>query len=391
MTQMRATGVPGAPRPGNAPTPPLPRYPPSHLSMAELARRAMMLLLILLISYAALRGIHILLEAFAGVLFAIFLTTLAEWLRKATGIAYHGALTFVVLALVALMCGLGWLLANRVAMQVSELTQQLPRSFQEIQDYLKEYAWGRLLLQEMPRTTASLGQQIGGFSRLTGLVASVAGFLEAVVVIFVVGIFGAAEPELYRKGVLHLVPARNRGRVDEALDAVVYNLRSWLVGQFILMVLIGITTSIGLWLIGVRLALLLGLITGIMELVPYIGAWLSAIPAALMALLLGPSELVMTLGLYLGLHLLEGYVLVPFIQKRAVEMAPALTLVMQVLLGELLGFLGLFVAAPLTVVFVVLVKMLYIEDALGDETVEVPGEAENGKAGSEQRTLNANP
>jgi predicted PurR-regulated permease PerM len=186
--------------------------------------------------------------------------------------------------------------------------------------------------------------------------------------------FGAGEPNAYYQGVLHLVPARDRSRAAEALDAAIYNLRYWLVGQVALMVLIGATTSLGLYLMGVPLALVLGCITGVMELVPYIGAWLSAIPAALMALLVGPVEVLMTLGLFLGLHILEGYVLVPLIQKRSVELAPAFTLVMQILLGRLLGFLGLFVAAPLTVVLVVLVKMLYVEDALGDQTVEVPGE-----------------
>jgi predicted PurR-regulated permease PerM len=114
-----------------------------------------------------------------------------------------------------------------------------------------------------------------------------------------------------------------------------------------------------------------------LELVPYIGPWLSAIPAALMALLLGPTELLMTLGLYLGLHVVEGYVLVPLIQRRTVKLAPALTLVLQILLGSMLGILGLFVAAPLTVAMVVLVKMLYVEDALGDQSVDVPGEPDN--------------
>jgi len=335
------------------------------------------LVLILGMFYAALQGIHILLEAFAGVLFAVFLSSLADWLGQKTGIRYGWALTLVILALAVITCGVGWLLANRLAMQIAELTQQLPKSFAEVQEYLAQYSWGRMLLEQVPRTTSSLGREIGDFSRLTGLVSGVASFLEALVVILVVGIFGAAEPEVYKRGILHLVPPENRQRAAETLDAIVYNLRYWIVGQVALMVMLGVTTSVGLWLIGVPLALALGFITGVMELVPYIGAWLSAIPAALMGLLLGPTELLMTLGLFLGLHVLEGYVLVPLIQRRAVEMPPALTLVMQVLLGRLLGIMGLFVAAPLTVVMVILVKMLYVEDALGDQNVDVPGEPGN--------------
>src|SRR4029077_13399958 len=110
-----------------------------------------------------------------------------------------------------------------------------------------------------------------------------------------------------------------------------------------------------------------------------VGPWLSAVPAALVALMLSPYHLMMTLGLYLALHILEGYVLLPMVQRHEVHIPPALTLVAKVLLGELLGVMGLFVAAPLTVSSVVLLKMLYVEDALGDEAIDVPGEAEKEK------------
>ena len=80
------------------------------------------------------------------------------------------------------------------------------------------------------------------------------------------------------------------------------------------------------------------------------------------------------MALFLFLHVLEGYVLLPLVQRRSVHLPPALTPVMQVLFGELLGFLGLFVAAPLTVTVVVLLQMLYVEDTLDDQAVEVPGE-----------------
>jgi predicted PurR-regulated permease PerM len=209
---------------------------------------------------------------------------------------------------------------------------------------------------------------------LTGFVSGVAGFLEATIVILVVGIFGAAEPDLYKAGLFHLVPSRQRRRVGEALEAVVFNLRHWLVGQLTLMVILGITTAAGLRLIGMPQALTLGIMAGILELVPYIGAWLSAVPALLIALLEGPQYVLYTAGLYLFLHLLEGYILHPLIQRRAAHLPPALVLVSQAVMGEMFGPLGLFVAAPLTVAIMVLLGMLYVEDTLGDETVHVPGE-----------------
>jgi predicted PurR-regulated permease PerM len=142
------------------------------------------------------------------------------------------------------------------------------------------------------------------------------------------------------------------------------------------MVAISLTTMAALWLLGIPLALVLGLIAGLMELVPYVGPFLSVIPAALVAVLVGPVHLLAVLGLYLALHVIEGYILEPLVQRRAVLLPPALTILMQVLLSDLLGMLGLFVAAPLTVTGMVLLKMLYVEDTLGDQSVTVPGEAE---------------
>src|SRR5437588_3934909 len=115
------------------------------------------------------------------------------------------------------------------------------------------------------------------------------------------------------------------------------------------------------------------MLAGVLKLVTYSGALVSAVPAELFAMFLGPEIVAYTLGLYLLLHLLEGYVLLPLIQQRAVHLAPALTLVAQVLLGKMLGILGLFVAAPLAVVVMILVQMLYVKDMLGDEDVHVPG------------------
>jgi predicted PurR-regulated permease PerM len=210
---------------------------------------------------------------------------------------------------------------------------------------------------------------------VTGLIAGLADFVEASLVILVVGIFGAANPALYRHGLLRLVPPRHRRRAEVTLDAVGFNLRHWLLPQFVLMIAIGTTCALGLWLIGVPQALTLGVIAGILEMVPYVGAWLAAVPAALIALLLGPEYVVYTLGLYLLLHLAEAYVLAPLIQQRAVHLPPALTLVAQVLLGKMLGILGLFVAAPLAVVVMVLVQMLYVKDTLGDVDLHVAGES----------------
>jgi predicted PurR-regulated permease PerM len=333
-------------------------------------------LLLLALAYLLWRGLNVLLQAFAGVLFAVFLCGLAEWLRDRTRLSYGRALVVVLVVLFVVTGVTGWLLANHLAWQAQELSARLPGSLERVREFLDERPWGRALLEQEPQARESLARG-GRFQDFGGVLSGVTSFLVTLLVVLCVGIFGAAEPGLYRAGLLHLVPPPQRRRGAEAIDALAFNLRWWLVGQVFLMLLMWGTTTLGLLLIGVPYALVLGVIAGLLELVPYVGPWISAVPAALIAMTVSPTHLLLVLALYLVLHVLEGYVVLPLVQRRAVHLPPAVTLVAQVLLGELLGVLGLFVAPPLTLCAVVLLKMLYVEDTLGDHRVDVPGEPGN--------------
>jgi predicted PurR-regulated permease PerM len=132
------------------------------------------------------------------------------------------------------------------------------------------------------------------------------------------------------------------------------------------MSLVGILTALGLWLLGVPLALILGLIAALLEFVPYIGTILSAVPAILLALLQGPMQALWVVLLYFVIQSIESYLLTPLVQQRVVSLPPALVLAAQVLMGVLFGAWGIILATPLTAALLVLVQMLYIEDILGD-------------------------
>lgn len=345
------------------------------LGLADFTWRVVVLLLLLGVAYLLWRGIHVLLLTFAGTLFAIFLCSMSDWLSRQTGMRYGWSLTIIVVVLVLVIGGLTCIFANLLMNQLLKLEQQVPQSLNQIRGYLESTPWGHQVLEKAPQVAESIDPG-GMFARLSNLVSGLLSFLMACLVIVIVGIFGAAEPEQYKIGLLYLVPAPQRSRVDQALDAVVFNLRAWLVGQLVLMVMMGVTTAVGLWLFGVPLALTLGLMAGMLEIIPYLGPWISVVPAALIALPVGSQTVVMVLLLYLALHLVEGYLLIPLVQRRAIHLPPALTLMAQILLGELSGIMGLLVAAPLTVSVVVFVKMLYVKDALGEQTVEVPGESD---------------
>jgi predicted PurR-regulated permease PerM len=133
------------------------------------------------------------------------------------------------------------------------------------------------------------------------------------------------------------------------------------------MVLIGGLTALGLALIGVPLAITLGLVAGALNFVPYVGPLLSFVPAALIALLQGPHVVVWVLVLYVLVQVVESYLVTPLVQQRAVHLPPALIITAQVVLGLVFGGVGLLVATPLTAAAVIVVQLVYVEDALHED------------------------
>jgi predicted PurR-regulated permease PerM len=185
------------------------------------------------------------------------------------------------------------------------------------------------------------------------------------------GIYGAAEPQVYKRGFLHLIPLSSRDRVNSVLAEVGETLRWWLIGKFISMMVIGVLTMVGLWLMDVPLALILAIIAALLTFIPNVGPILSAIPAVLLGLMDGIGQAASIALLYVGIQTVESYVITPLIQRKTVLLPPALTLSSQVLMGVLFGGIGLALASPITAATVVAAKRLYVEDALGD-TLEAP-------------------
>jgi len=147
-----------------------------------------------------------------------------------------------------------------------------------------------------------------------------------------------------------------------------------------LMLINGSLTTAGLWLLGVPLAVSLGMLAGLLNFVPNFGPWIAAIPAVLIGFLQGPQQALNVALLYLVLQTIDGYVLTPLIDRRSVELPPVLTITAQVLLGLAFGFIGLLLASPLAAVVMILVKMVYVEDVLGDHVMDDEYEAKKKKA-----------
>ncbi|MGE0082689.1 MAG: AI-2E family transporter, partial [Thiohalomonadaceae bacterium] len=176
----------------------------------------------------------------------------------------------------------------------------------------------------------------------------------------------AAEPDLYRRGMLRLLPIRSRAGAEALLDEIGGMLTRWMFGQFVSMSTIGLLTWLGLSLLGVPLAATLGLAAALLTFIPTIGPILAATPAVLVGFSVEPLLALWVVLLYLVVESLESYLVTPLVQRQVVHLPPVLVLGAQLLLAILYGLLGLFVAAPLAVAVMVLVKRLYVEGVLGD-------------------------
>jgi len=319
--------------------------------------------LLVLLWYA----IDVFLLLFIGIFVAVLLRAPADWLAARTGWSEGLTLGLVVFVLVALLAGGGFLFGRTVVDQSWQLTQQLPKVIDKAQERLRRTEYGKQVVEatEAPPPEAS-AQMVGKGLRLAG--STFAAFGSFVVVLFL-GIFLAWQPQAYAEGFARLFPQRRRKRVREVLEAIGHVLKRWLVGQMVLMTIVGTLTGIGLALLGVPFALPLALFAGLSEFVPYVGPIVAAIPAVLVGFAEGPQLALWVAGLYLAIQSIESYVLTPLIQHRAVFLPPALLLFSQVVLGVTAGPLGVIVATPLAAAGLVAVNKLYVEDVLGDKSV----------------------
>ena len=329
-------------------------------------------------------GFRLLLVIFGGLLFGVLLNGLTHLLQHRTSLSYGWSFGIVVIVLVGLLGFLGWLIGGQIASQADELAQKIPEAIQALTASIREFTWGEWLLSNLPsfeeasQTSSDAqnsGSNGGGTAQpLARFFAATLGSLTNLVVALLIGIYAALHRKLYAKGLLHLVPSRQKERAKEVLHAVIHALRWWFVGRFASMAAVGALTAVGLMILGVPLALTLGLLAAAFSFVPYVGPLFSFVPAILMGYLESPQTALYVLGLMMLVQFLESYLITPLIQKRAVSIAPVLLISAQLLMGTAAGILGVLVATPFTVMVVVLVQLLYVEDMLGDRDVEVLGE-----------------
>jgi len=323
-------------------------------SRHEFALRVAIVLGMAVAGLAAWRLLDLLLLFYAAVLVAILFHALAEALSSVTRLPVHGSLAAVVAASFLLVVGLVALFGVEVTHELKALASRLPAAWQSLQIRLEPFGIDPQGLEAIKARLID-----GTDASALGEVATTALTATGGLLLALVGAaYLAAQPATYRRGLLLLVPRWRLRAAARLLDAVVSALKRWLVGQLLVMVAVGLMTGLGAWAIGLPSAAALGLIAAVLEFVPYVGPILTAVPALLLAIAISAETAGLTLGMLLIVQQLEGYILTPLVQNRAVALPPALTLFSIFAMGVLLGPAGVLLAAPLTVSGYVIVRHL---------------------------------
>jgi predicted PurR-regulated permease PerM len=300
---------------------------------------------------------------FAGLLLGVLLHGSAAWLARRAGWHYGPSLATVGVAVLLLLVGSGYFLLTSISQQLSELVDRLPEALGQVRSAVASNPLGQRVMEAISGGTESAG---GDAAPLLAVATTTTESIGNVVLILFVGLYLAADPAIYRRGLVKLVTPRSRDRLSAVLEETGETLFRWLLGRIILMVEIGVLTWLGLLLMGMPLALALGVLAGALSFIPNIGPIVSAIPALLVAASIDSSQVLYVALLYLGLQTADSYLLEPYVVKRTADLPGATVFGFQVLMGTLAGVWGLIVATPLLAALAVLVNRLYVEDVLLD-------------------------
>ncbi len=332
--------------------------------------QAITILAVVGLALLAKAAVYILLLVFAGILLAVLLVFFARQLTRLPAMPHWLAVTIVLMLLMGMLVFVVHLVIPLVVEESGQLAEQLEKSIQQLAEWVREHADGNLPVNDFSVVEEQLPALGELWTGVTGIFVTTRDALTGMAIILVVGVFIAYNPTMHVQGVLHLVPLPHRARAAEVMAAVGLTLRWWLLGQLISMVILSISTWILLALLGVPQALILSLITGMMTFVPYLGPLIALVPILLVAFLESPQLALYVFLLYMVVQNVEANVIMPIVFHRTAHIPPALGVVSQILFGSLLGFLGFVLAFPLMAVILQSVKMIYVQDILGDQSLE---------------------
>lgn len=342
-------------------------------------------LLVFILSFYILWQIRqILLLVFAAVILATALNQLARFLQKWKKIKRSLAVFLSISFLVFIFTIVVLIIVPPFVVEFQQLTNRFPqginKGIQTLNDWVNQLEYrftGELsqrflglfrieyLVTQIQNLNNQITEGIGSFLGGTvGFVGGTVGGFFSFLLVVILSIMLLADPQAYRQAFVRLFPSFYRRRVEYILDRCDVALGGWLFGMLVNMTVIALFSWIGLSILGVRLALAHAVLAGLLNFIPHIGPGLSVIPPMVIALLDDPWKSFWVLIIYILIQQAESNFLTPFMMSQKVSLLPALTLLAQLFFATFFGFLGLFLALPLTVVAQVWLQEILIKDVL---------------------------
>jgi len=302
---------------------------------------------------------------FAGILFSVALKGAGRFIHHRTRFSEKVSVLIVLVLLLLGTTAVFRFFIPTISAQIDQLSKSLPQSLEQASEAIMKIEWLRGLITTfngeylLPRTEMLIG-------KTAPLITNVLGGMVGFLLILMTGFYFSMHSETYSKGFLKLIPLKKRNRVRDFFSETASKLRLWMIGQLCSMLFFGTLITLGLSFLNVPLALILGIIAGFLAFIPNFGFLISLIPAVLLGFTVSPQMAVYVLLLYIVANTIETYIFTPWVQFHAVSLPPILIIFPQILLGLVFGFLGLFLATPLTLTICIFLKYFYIEDVLGD-------------------------
>ncbi len=318
--------------------------------------------------------IEVLLVIFAAVLLAVAITGVRCIIQHRTPLSAGWSLVATYFLIAILMTAASAVIWPQLSEQIPKFTEQVPRAIEQLGNMISGTPWLEEVVSGPPDNDAgdSQGSGLDLPGHALGAFSSALGAIVSFSLIVLIGIYFTLSPAAYVHNLLILIPRAQRKRAEEVMRAQTKSLRFWLLGRLASMVFVGVFAGVGLWLLGVPMAFTLGLIAGVATFIPYIGPILGAIPALMVALLEGPMVVLYVAILYFLVETAESSFIYPLATQKAVHLAPAYTVIIQLAGGGVAGVPGVILATPLAVIGAVTIQLLYVEDVLGEE-VEILG------------------
>lgn len=314
----------------------------SHLVRTELLKASAWLGLALLIA-ACIVLIQPILLIFAAIVTAAILDGGTRLLGRVLPIGRGWRLLIVCLSVLLFMIWTAMFAGSQIAAQAVSLQSVVMAQIERLAAWASDHGMGSFQLD-----TKTISDNFAGtFGRVTAAVGSVVGAFTSLVMILVLGVFIAIEPRLYERGVAWMLPMKNRENFYITTARMGFTLRRLMAGRLLGMFVEGVGTWLACMAVGIPMAALLGLLTGLLAFIPNIGAIVSGVLLVLVGFSAGTDAGLWAIVIYLVVQTVDGYLIVPMVAKKTVDLAPALVLGAQILFGALLGIMGLFLADPI--------------------------------------------